>query len=219
MKKYLITGLAILLPTALTLLVIVFLIDIFTSPFLGIVHAVLYFLDSNILYLHDHEIILLFISRLVVLLFIFFIIIALGYLANKLFFKWFLHTFHKIMMKIPFIKKIYKSIRDIIKTFFSEKGKIFQSSVVINFPYETTYMMGFESQEIPEKITSKLPHLKNGRTVFIPTAIHPTSGFLVMTHEKNIHTTTMTTEEVLKCLISAGLFIPQEHHEKKDERL
>lgn len=218
MKKHLITGLAILLPILLTLLVIIFLIEIFTSPFLGIVHAVLYFLDSKILYLHDHEIILLFISRIIVLLFLFFFILALGYFGNKLFFKWVLHTFHQVMMKIPFIKKIYKSIRDIIKTFFSERGKVFQNSVVVNFPYDNSYMMGFQSEEIPDKIIEKLPHLKGGKTVFIPTAIHPTSGFLVMSHPKNIHITEMTTEEVLKCLISAGLIVPKEATEHVHER-
>lgn len=211
MKKHLITGLAILLPILLTLLVIIFLIDIFTSPFLGIVHAILSFLDSKILYLHDHEMILLFISRLIVLVMIFFFILALGYLGNKLIFKWLLHIGHLIVMKIPFIKKIYKSIRDIIKTFFSERGRIFQSSVVVNFPHQDTFMMGFQSQEIPEKIIEKLPHLKDGKTVFIPTAIHPTSGFLVLCHPNSVHKTTMTTEEVFKCLISAGLLIPKEH--------
>lgn len=85
MKKHLITGLAILLPFALTLLLIVFLMDILTAPFFGIVHAVLSFLGSNILYFKDHEIVLLFLSRLIVLALLFVLIFALGYLGNKLF--------------------------------------------------------------------------------------------------------------------------------------
>ena len=214
MKKHLITGLAILLPFALTLLLIVFLMDILTAPFFGIVHAVLSFLGSNILYFKDHEIVLLFLSRLIVLVVLFLLIFALGYLGNKLFFKWILNTFHALLMKIPFIKKIYKSIRDIIKTFFSEKGSIFQSSVVVNFPFEHTYMFGFQSQNIPEKIYEKIPSLKGGKIVFVPTAIHPTSGFLLMTKQDKIHQADLTTEEVFKCLISAGLFVPGESTKK-----
>lgn len=221
MKKHLITGLAILLPFALTLLLIIFLMDVLTAPFLGIVHTLLSFLGSKILYFKDHEIVLLFLSRLIVLVFLFILILSLGYLGNKLFFRWILNSFHAILMKIPFIKKIYKSIRDIIKTFFSEKGSIFQSSVVVNFPFEHTYMFGFQSQNVPEKVYEKIPELEGGKIVFVPTAIHPTSGFLVMTKKEKIHQTDLTTEEVFKCLISAGLFVPHESstHTPHDKRL
>jgi uncharacterized membrane protein len=217
MKKHLITGLVILLPIALTLLVLVFLMDLLTAPFLGIVHGVLTFLGSNILYLQNHQIILLFLSRVIVLLLLFVLILVLGYLGNKIFFNWLLQKFHRIMLAIPFIKKIYKSIRDLIKTFFSEKGSIFESSVVVNFPFEHTYMMGFQSESVPSKVIDKVPELKNGKTVFVPTAIHPTSGFLVMMKEDKIHPTEMTTEEVLKFLISAGLFVPKDKHVTDDK--
>lgn len=214
MKKYLITGLVILLPFALTLFILAFLIDFLTAPFFGIVHAVLSFLGSNILYFKDHEIALLFISRLIVLAFLFLSILSLGYLGNKIFFKWIINTFHKILLKIPFIKKIYKSIRDIIKTFFSEKGTLFQKSVIINFPFEHTFMVGFQSQDIPEKVYEKIPSLKGGKIVFVPTAMHPTSGYLVMTARDKVHQADLSTEEVFKFLISAGLFVPSE---KKEE--
>jgi len=217
MKKHLITGLVILLPIALTLLVLVFLMDLLTAPFLGIVHGILTFLGSNILYLQNHQIILLFLSRIIVLLLLFVLILVLGYLGNKIFFNWLLQKFHRIMLTIPFIKKIYKSIRDLIKTFFSEKGSIFESSVVVNFPFEHTYMMGFQSESVPSKVTDRVPELKNGKTVFVPTAIHPTSGFLVMMKEDKIHPTEMTTEEVLKFLISAGLFVPKDKHITDDK--
>jgi len=217
MKKHLITGLVILLPIALTLLVLVFLMDLLTAPFLGIVHGILTFLGSNILYLQNHQIILLFLSRIIVLLLLFVLILVLGYLGNKIFFNWLLQKFHRIMLTIPFIKKIYKSIRDLIKTFFSEKGSIFESSVVVNFPFEHIYMMGFQSESVPSKVTDRVPELKNGKTVFVPTAIHPTSGFLVMMKEDKIHPTEMTTEEVLKFLISAGLFVPKDKHITDDK--
>lgn len=214
MKKYLLTGLVILLPIALTILVLTFLIDILTAPFFGIVHAVLSFLGSNLLYLQNHTTILLLISRLIVLVFLFVVIMILGYLGNKLFFKILINVFHKIMMKIPFIKKIYKIIRDITKTFLSDKGKVFQSTVIVNFPFEHTYMMGFQSNDVPKEIKDKAPALREGgKSVFLPTALHPTSGFLVMLSADKIHTTDLSTEETLKFLISVGLFVPKDKTE------
>lgn len=211
MKKYLITGLVILLPIALTILVLAFLIDILTIPFVGMVHAVLSFLGSNLLYLQHHATILLLISRLIVLVFLFFIILILGYLGNKLFFKFLINTFHKIMMKIPFIKKIYKIVRDMTKTFFSEKGKVFEGAVIVNFPFSHSYMMGFQSNDVPQEVKNKAPSLQNGgKSIFLPTALHPTSGFLVMMSPEKIHKTDLTTEDVLKFLISVGLFAPKD---------
>lgn len=211
MKKYLITGLVILLPIALTIAILAFLIDILTIPFVGMVHAVLTFLGSNLLYLQQHATILLLVSRLVVLVFLFCIIMILGYLGNKLFFKFLINTFHKIMLKIPFIKKIYKIMRDITKTFFSDNGKVFESAVIVNFPFPHSYMMGFQSNDVPAEVKNKVPALKNGgKSVFLPTALHPTSGFLVMMSPEKIYKTELTTEEVLKFLISVGLFIPKD---------
>lgn len=114
-------------------------------------------------------------------------------------------------MKIPIIKKIYKIIRDMTKTFFSDKGKVFEASVVVNFPFPHSYMMGFQSNDVPQAVKDKAPTLQQGgKTIFLPTALHPTSGFLVMMSPNKIHKTTLTTEEVLKFLISVGLFIPKE---------
>ena len=219
MKKYLITGLVILLPIALTILVLTFLIDILTAPFFSIVHAVLSFLDSNLLYLQNHTTLLLLISRLIVLIFLFVVIIILGYLANKLFFKFLINTFHKIMMKIPFIKKIYKIIRDITKTFLSDKGRVFQSTVIVNFPFEHTYMMGLQSNDVPKEIKDHVPSLKDGgKAIFLPTALHPTSGFLVMVRPEKVHATNLSTEETLKFLISVGLFVPKDKlHSEYDD--
>lgn len=211
MKKYLITGLVILLPIGLTILVLAFLIDILTAPFFGIVHSILSFIGSNLLYLQNHTTILLFISRLIVLVFLFLTIMVLGYLGNKLFFKFLINTFHKIMMKIPFIKKIYKIIRDMTKTFFSDKGKVFESAVVVNFPFPHSYMMGFQSNDVPQAVKDKVPTLREGgKTIFLPTALHPTSGFLVMIKPEKIYPTSLSTEDVLKFLISVGLFTPKE---------
>lgn len=211
MKKYLITGIVILLPIALTIFILAFLIDILTAPFFGIVHAILSFLGSNLLYLQNHATILLLISRLIVLVFLFLTIMLLGYLGNKLFFKFLINTFHKVMMKIPFIKKIYKIIRDMTKTFFSDKGKVFEEAVVVNFPFPHSYMMGFQSNDVPQAVKDKVPALRDGgKTVFLPTALHPTSGFLVMIKPEKIHETTLSTEDVLKFLISVGLFAPKD---------
>ncbi|MCH9630801.1 MAG: hypothetical protein S4CHLAM37_08070 [Chlamydiia bacterium] len=216
MKKYFVTGLVILLPIAVTVFILLFLIDLFTAPFFGIVHRVLLFVGQNVAYLQKHQALLLFTSRLIVLVFLFFIIIILGYLGTKFFSNFLQNTFHKIMMKIPFVKKIYKIVRDITKTFFADKDKMFEATVVVPFPHANTYALGLQSADAPKEAQKKGEHLKiNGcKSVFIPTSPHPISGFLVMMNEDMIKKTDITTEEAFKFLISAGTFKPED---KKDE--
>ncbi|PCI93351.1 hypothetical protein COB11_05450 [Candidatus Aerophobetes bacterium] len=214
MKKYFVTGLVILLPIAVTVIILVFLVDLFTAPFFGIVHHVLLFVGQNVVYLQKHQTLLLFTSRIIVLIFLFFLIIILGYVGTKFFSNFLQNTFHKIMMKIPFVKKIYRIVRDITKTFFADKEKMFESTVIVPFPHENTYALGLQSADAPAEALQKGKHLKSGcKSIFIPTSPHPISGFLVMMNEDMIKQTDITTEEAFKFLISAGTFKPED---KKD---
>lgn len=217
MKKYFITGLVILLPIAVTVLVLLFLIDLFTKPFVGIVHNVLLFLGQNIAYLQKHQALLLFVSRLVVLVFLFVVIMILGYVGTKFFSNFLQNTFHKLMLKIPFVKKIYRLVRDITKTFFADKKKYFESTVIVPFPLEDTYALGFQSGPAPKEACEKAEHLDNlkCKSVFIPTSPHPISGFLVMINEDKIKQTDITTEQAFKFLISAGTFKPEDNKDDK----
>ncbi|MBM3192363.1 MAG: DUF502 domain-containing protein [Chlamydiae bacterium] len=210
MKKHLVTGLVILLPITLTVMIVVFLMDLLTAPFLGLVHAVLSFLGTNIAFLHRHQDILLLISRLIVLTLVVLAIFLLGYLANKLFFKFFFSLFHRLMLKIPLVKKVYQILRDITKTFFPQKGKVFQASVLVNFPCQDSYMMGFQTNDAPKMIKDKVPSLKDAKAVFLPTALHPSSGFLLILNPQKIHELDLKTEDVFKTLISVGLFTPED---------
>lgn len=217
MKKYFITGLLILLPIAVTLFILVFLIDIFTKPFMGMVKAILPFIGQNVTFLQNHQDLLLLISRLSVLVLLFFAIVALGFLANK-FLSNFLHeTIHKIILKIPFVKKIYKLARDITKTFFSGKKKVFESTVVVPFPNKDSFALAFQTGVVPQEALKKVKHMQESpyKTVFVPTSPHPISGFLVMVKASDISETEITTEEAFKFIISAGTFKPEDGHDHK----
>ncbi len=220
MKKYFLTGLIILLPIAVTAIILVFLIDLFTAPFAGLVHKILIILGQNLTYLQKHQTLLTFISRLVVLGLIFFVILILGYLGSKIFKNFLQNIFDKLMLRIPIVKKIYKIVKDIVRTFFSSNKKTFESTVIVPFPSEKSYALGLQSGNAPREplLKAKVDLEKHGyKSVFIPTSPHPISGFLVMMNENDIKKVDVTTEEAFKFLISAGLFKPGETKEDEHE--
>lgn len=209
-KKYLITGLAILLPLVLTLIVIFFLVDFFTSPFANLV-------ESHIIIKVDlPPSMTVFISRILALILLCIFILLLGVVARWFIVKNIISGTHSVLSRIPLIKTVYKTSRDIIAALFSSEGKkAFKHPVMFPFPFRPTYSLGFQAGEVAEEIkkTIQTPLV----SVFAPTAPHPITGFLFLIPEEDVYKLDMTNEEAVKYLVSCGLIRSRaEAQEEKD---
>lgn len=213
MKKYLITGLVILLPIALTLMIILFLFDFFTEPFVHIVGPLIESIQSKV----DISLpqgIVLFLSRLLSLLFLCIFIFFLGVVTQLLLVKTLMNWGNLILFRIPLIKTIYKVSRDIFSALFNTDGKkVFKHPVMIPFPCKPNFGLGFESGEVSEEIKAKMK--APVRSIFVPTAPHPISGFLFFIPEVDVKRVEMTNEEVVKFLVSCGMIVPESTAEEK----
>jgi uncharacterized membrane protein len=213
MKKHFFTGLVILAPIALTLIIVVYLFDLFTAPFAGMIETFLMTFEKT---LATHRDLVLFLSRLISLVFLFFLILFLGFVARRFFFTTMLRWTNLLFLKIPFVKSVYRISKDVTKAFFSQRGKTFKRTVLIPFPNEKTYSLGFVTGDIPEPLKKLLHNLDTA--VFVPTAPHPLSGYIVMTKKEEILDVDITTEEAFKFLVSCGVVqpgqpVPSEVHE------
>lgn len=211
MKKYFLTGLALLLPLALTLMVVIFLFDFFTTPFVNIVGPLIDFIQIK-LHVSFPTGLTLFLSRLLALVFLCIFILLLGMVMQVFVVKNLIEWSEKIMMKIPIVRAIYKGSRDIFKALFSTGGKkAFKRAVMMPFPSKPNYCVGFEAGEVPqecqEKVSARLV------TVFAPTAPHPISGFVFLVPEPEVEEISMTNEEVVKFLVSCGMIVPEDEEE------
>jgi uncharacterized membrane protein len=205
LKKYLITGLVILLPLALTLVILFFLVDFFTSPF---VHFVREHVFENVA-LPDQVIV--FISRILALILLCIFIFILGVVARWYLIKNIISLTSSLLSRIPLIKSVYKVSKEVFSALFSLDGKkAFKYPVLIPFPRKPTYSIGFQAGEVADEIkeTIKTPLV----SVFAPTAPHPITGFLFLIPEKDAHKIDMTNEDAVKYLVSCGLIhsMPQE---------
>lgn len=217
MKKYFITGLVILLPVALTLAIVIFIFNLLTVPFLGIVQTVFnryHWFEHGILFLSPTQIQNL-VAQLLILISLFFLAAGLGFIARWFFFKTLIIFAEYIVQKIPFVSAIYNTCQDVIKTLFTSKTKSFKQVVLVPFPNSDTYSIGFitnDSMSLLDPAAST-----NTIAIFVPTAPNPTSGFLMMYQPKDIIYLEMRVEEAFKFIISCGMIVPPIKAISKDE--
>jgi len=207
MRKYFITGLAILLPLALTFLIVMFLVNLLTVPFIGIVQPVLDYsglLDKGFLFLTAEQLQTI-VSQILVLVCLFFFTVTLGIIARWFFIHTIIRIWDKLLHRIPFIRSVYKTSQDVIQTILQSDTRSFKQVAIVPFPSSESHSIGLVTREnlpgIPGAPERKLV------AVFIPTTPNPTSGYLIMFDEKEITYLDMKVEEALKYIISCGVIL------------
>lgn len=207
MKKTFLTGLIILSPIAITVLIIRFCLDILTEPFIG-------FFQDLLPSTSPRNGFLLLLSRLAIILGLFLLTLLLGYLGRVFIVKWFFGKMDKLMHRIPLIKGIYSISREVAHNFFQTEKKPFKGSIVLPFPHAHSKALGFLTGDVPQAVQDHSEEKLS--SVFVPTAPHPVSGFVVMVKDTEFYPANMTTEEVFKFLISCGLYEKEEIKDDKD---
>ena len=205
MRKYFFTGLITLLPIALTILIVRYLFDLFTTPFLGAIEQLLIQLNLSAT---QHQFLLVLLSRLIVLILLVAFILALGFLAQKFFVRVLVRMTHVTLLKIPFVKTIYRLTKDITKAVFSQENKTFKSTVIMPFPNEKSHVLAFITGEVPSALKAHVPNAD--LSVFIPTAPHPISGYLLLVPRDHVTDVDVLVEDTFKFLISCGVILPGE---------
>jgi uncharacterized membrane protein len=216
MKKYFITGVVLLLPLALTLAIVLFIVNFLTEPFVGIVKALLdhYGLFGNGLLFLTSDQVQKYFSQLIILILLFFCTVGLGFLAKWFFFHYLVRLWEWVLNRIPFVRSVYKASRDVINTVFTTGSNSFKQVVIVPFPSKETLSIGFVTKEnIPAIIPGAGPLV----AVFVPTTPNPTSGFLMMFEEKDITYTDMSIENAFKYVISCGVISSSFNRMSKEE--
>ena len=208
MKKYFLTGLALLLPLAVTVAVLAFLINILTRPFVGMVSESLKylpFLQKGFLFLSPEQIVL-YTSKFLILVTLFLFTVFLGMVTRWFFIKLLLGFSDKILHRIPIVNTVYKTTQDIIKTLFVSDSTSFKQVVMVPFPRTDTFVIGLVSKESPAICSAAAQD--NLVSVLIPTTPNPTTGFLLMYPKKDLIYIDMRPEDAIKYIVSCGVITP-----------
>lgn len=134
------------------------------------------------------------------------LVTVLGYLSNYVFGKFFLRIVERFVQRIPGVGAVYNSVKQIVNTFGTQNKNLFSKVVLVQFPREGMWMIGFLTNKQQGE-----PHLCIGAdtwTVFVPTSPNPTSGFLVVLPKNDIVELEMSVGDGMKMIISGGAVIP-----------
>lgn len=216
MRKYFVAGLALLLPVTLTIIIVLFMVNLLTEPFLGAVSGIMehYGIFSNGFWFLSGSQIQNYISKILILATLFFFTVLLGLLARQVVFYYFLKTGDYILHRIPFVSTLYKTFQDVFNTIFAAKTTSFKQVVMVPFPSEISYSLGLVTRD---NIPGKDGEVRIA--VFVPTTPNPTSGFMLLCREEDVTFLDISVEEALKYVISCGVILTPFSKMSREEAL
>lgn len=197
MKKSFITGLIILLPLAITLMLGSFFVHLLTNPFMKITHSFLsYYTPISNSYLK-------FSSQVLIIVTLITLTLLAGFLTKIYLFDALVLRVHYLLHRIPLVNKIYKSCHEVVKTILSPQSTSFMQVVMVPFPQDHLRAFGFVTNDnINKDVARSSEPLVS---VFIPATPNPTQGFVVLFPVNQVIFLDVTAEEALKVIVSAGL--------------
>jgi uncharacterized membrane protein len=154
---------------------------------------------------------------LVVLIALFTFISLIGLIAKWRLFNWFLNRAESVLRRIPLIGTIYSALQQLMTALFSGQGS-FTQVVLVEFPREGLWSMGFRSRD-PDPDIVKKAGVGPLQSVFIPTTPNPTTGFLVMLPPDKVHPVDISIEGAFKMIMSGGMAQPEEQLEPPLKKL
>jgi len=109
--------------------------------------------------------------------------------------------------RTPIVRSLYKSLKQIFATVFSQSSEQFRKVGLVEFPVKGTYSIVFLSSEPPVDLALRIPD-KHMTSVFLPCSPNPTTGFYFFVPTEEIIELPYTPEEAVKLVMSAGLIHP-----------
>ncbi|MDX9884309.1 DUF502 domain-containing protein [Thauera sp.] len=194
MKKYFITGLLIWIPLAITFMVLAWII--------GTLDAILLWLPT------EHQpssyigIDIPGVGVVASLLIVFLTgVVAANVLGQKLVRLW-----EALLSRIPVVKSIYYSVKQVSDTLFSSSGQAFRKALLVQYPREGAWTIAFLTGQPGGDAAN---HLSGDYvSVYVPTTPNPTSGFFLMMPRADVIELDMSVDEALKYIISMGVVSP-----------
>src|SRR6185436_6027318 len=108
-----------------------------------------------------------------------------------------------MLIRIPVVKSIYTSVKQVSDTLFSSKGQAFRKALLVQYPREGAWTIAFQTGQPGGELVNHLGH--DYISVYVPTTPNPTSGFFLMMPKKDVIELSMTVDAALKYIISMGV--------------
>ena len=194
MKRYFITGLLIWAPLGITIWVLSFILGMMDQ---SIMLLPTQWQPRNLLGFH-----LPGLGALLTLLIVFLTgLLTANFIGQRLVRWW-----EALLQRIPVVRSIYQSVKQISDTVFSPSGQAFRQAVLVQYPRPDSWTIGFLTGTPGGEIVDHLGDTMV--SLYVPTTPNPTSGFFLMVPRTDVIELDMSVEDALKYLISMGVVAP-----------
>jgi uncharacterized membrane protein len=201
-KKYLIAGLLTWLPLAITVWVLLWVLGVMNGMFgavLSLTQAVLPETAraglESLRHIPGFGVAVMVAAMLVT-----------GIFVTNMFGQWWVKQWDALMNRIPIVKNIYSSVKQVSDTLFSSSGNAFREAVLVQYPHQGSWTIAFVTGKPGGEVAAHLDgeHL----SLYVPTTPNPTSGFFLIMPRSTVRPLHMSVDEALKYIISMGVVAP-----------
>jgi len=201
-KKYLIAGLLVWLPLAITVWVLSWLLSALDGVFLALLSGTQAVMPESTHHAIEQ---LRHVPGLGVLVLGVGLVLT-GVFVTNIFGQWWVRQWDRILQKIPIVKSIYSSVKQVSDTLFSSSGNAFREAVLVQYPRHGSWTIAFVTGAPGGEVAGKLP--PDMLSVYVPTTPNPTSGFFLIMPRAEVIELRMSVDEALKYVISMGVVVP-----------
>ncbi|GMV55991.1 MAG: hypothetical protein AMXMBFR6_17960 [Betaproteobacteria bacterium] len=193
MKRYFITGLLIWIPVAITVWVLALIVNTLDQSLLLLPES-----------LRPEHLLGRYIPGLGVILTLLVVFIT-GLVTANIIGQRLVRFSEKLLARIPVVKSVYYSVKQVSDTVFSSNGQAFRKAVLVQYPREGSWTIAFITGQ-PGGDAAR--HLPDHVSLYVPTTPNPTSGFFLMVPRSELIELHMSVDNALKYIVSMGVVSP-----------
>jgi uncharacterized membrane protein len=196
LRKWLLAGLLVIVPVAITVAVLRWIIDTLDRTLLILPEA---WQPDRLIGVH--------IPGFGVLLTLG-ILLLVGAAASNFIGKRLVSIGDRVVSRIPVVRGIYSSVKQVSDTLFSESGNAFRTAVLVQWPRTDVWTIAFVTGTPGGDVTT---YLRGDEylSVYVPTTPNPTGGYFVMLRKSDCSELKMSVDEALTSLVSMGVVSPR----------
>lgn len=138
----------------------------------------------------------------------------LGFLTANLIGRTLIELGESALSRMPIVRPIYKTMKQIFETLFSKTGSSFRKVALVEFPAPGMWSLVFLSQPPGGDVAERLPEGEHV-SAFMPCTPNPTTGFFFYVPRKKLIELDISVETAMTLIMSAGMVQPNGDPQKK----
>lgn len=135
------------------------------------------------------------------------LLLATGFMAANVLGQRLLDVWELVLTRTPVVKSIYNSVKQVSDTLLSDSGQAFRKALLVRFPHQNAWTIAFQTGSPSGEVKEQLGE-EEFVSVYVPTTPNPTSGYFILVPKSETRELGMSVDAALKYVISMGVVAP-----------